>query len=760
MGSKVSRNSGGHATVAAYTHDYLQQQQQQQKNGMTHSADSLPGSSSVSTTASSHQQDTHQTTGSENSIMMDEEMYAALINHANLSAPMHLPPPQRVVYSKIKQCILFEDIHNDEYIMERYSMCLSDPKAMLDTYLNLDNTITKQWDERVKLLEQEQFSSNNDVMTSSFEGVAPPETPMNEQLVQKPSTNAKNMHLFSPQFYELITSAKTTVKNQPILEQGHDPELEEVKQVLNFDIGLSQLSLSTTDGGHNQVIARVFEDLIQGNDDDLKSAQSTPQRLPTSVMITPQSSKPNDEKIQHSAGVTSEKKEVKWRSDIVVTSEPPSITPHKKSNTSLNSPTFDNQHHEHSSSISTPQNALPALSSTTVNTYSTPPPPSSQPHSQQPFHSTPTPKSTLTRSSAVTDIPIINTFEGASAMVGTSNAGVAISNSELVTTTQNSLTGTLTQEDSLRDWWVSNPTLEKSIKIKLIVTDMHHHNKTKQTIRQIISPLLSPSAILPAFGMFHTALVISEFKLEWTDSSLCIPRKLTSQSSFFSADIEEITTANDLEDIVKKISEVICRWNSTMIYSERRRKKKKKKSTLSKSTSLKNYPNTGNCQDFIFDILESIGKKDVLEKLMSSDSPMGQYMRDMRKYGRCSMELKMNHIFRDKFGIKEKVVKFATHKDLDLFVKQLEHIDPDFKHTHKNEWILLKGFDRAFWIRHLAYKDKEELRPLYEKQENVFDMTDLDMSADDSTMMTHQYCEILACPFDDPTKSLSIILKP
>ena len=126
----------------------------------------------------------------------------------------------------------------------------------------------------------------------------------------------------------------------------------------------------------------------------------------------------------------------------------------------------------------------------------------------------------------------------------------------------------------------------------------------------------------------------------------------------------------------------------------------------------------------------------------------------MRKYGRCSMEFKMNEAFREKFGIKEKVKKFASHKELDLFVKHLENTDPDFKHTHKNEWILLKGFDRAFWIRYLAYKDKEELKPLFEKQESVFDLSDLDVQ--DSM---EACCEVLACPFDDPQKTMSIILQ-
>ena len=428
-----------------------------------HSSDSIPS--------------THTTNSSggvsDNSLMMDEEMYAALINHANLNAPSYLPPSQRVVYAKIKNCILFEDIHNDEYIMERYSMCLSDPKAMLDTYLNLDNTITKQWDERVKLLEQEYEESNNNAISEN-DAVVP--TPMNNE--QRRVSNAKNLHLFSPQFYDLITSAKTE-KTKERLEI--DQDLEDVKQTLTFDgVGLSQLSLSTEGGNINA----AFEDLIGGD-----SHNSTPQR--------------NNDKLNPPI---SEKKEVKWSNDLV---SDPTITPHKKHSLAMvSSPEFPNStplQDDRSQQLVVTPSSVPLTSTVLSSSIS-----NQQPQyaiATPPIHSSNTPMS-LTRSSAQTDIPKMNTSTNIGGNISTTS-GMAISNSAEVQDSPS-----IGEEDSLREWWMNNPTLEKSIKIKLIVTDMHHHNKTKQTIRQIVSPLLSPSAILPVFGMFHTALVISEFKLE------------------------------------------------------------------------------------------------------------------------------------------------------------------------------------------------------------------------------------------------------
>jgi len=574
MGSKVSRRISRDFGTAVGQLNGLDPNQMTEVSHPSHSADSLPSSTSNST-----QTHTTNPSSSFSTIIIDEELYDCLMRaqeafNDKMEIPSHLPPTQRVAYAKIKNCVLFEDIHSDEYIMERYSLCLSDPQSMLETYLNLDNTITKQWDERMKMLEKENSILNHD-LTSTTDS----ETSQEQKANPSEKKTAQSLHLFSPQFYELISIGTNQKKN--VFEQDTS-DMEDVKKTLSFEqASLSQFTLST-DSMDMVHIPKVFEELTI-DEESSPQQMKTPHKLP-----------------QEQAEKSTTSKEVKW-SEELVTSPPPSFTPQA---TPKRNPITSN---------TVMENGTPTFG-TSVNAAVTTP----QHYS--------TPSNNLTRSSAAADIPanVVNHHN-----LGTSITSGAISSGvEMVSNSHNSL-GSISDEENLRDWWLSNPKLEKSIKIKLIVTDMHHHNKTKQTIRQIISPLLAPGHILPAFGMFHTSLVIGQFKIEWTDSSLCIPRKLSSQSSFLSADIEEITTAHDLEDIVKKLAQVICKWNSTMIYSERRRKKSKNKSKKSGKTSIKKYGNTGNCQDFIFDVLESIGKRDVLENLINSDGPMGQFMRGM-----------------------------------------------------------------------------------------------------------------------------------
>ena len=55
---------------------------------------------------------------------------------------------------------------------------------------------------------------------------------------------------------------------------------------------------------------------------------------------------------------------------------------------------------------------------------------------------------------------------------------------------------------------------------------------------------------------------------------------------------------------------------------------------------------------------------------------------------------------------------FETHRELDLFVKSLLRVDIHFGLNYSQEWILLKSFDRAFWLRYLRSKENEKYAPL------------------------------------------------
>jgi hypothetical protein len=128
----------------------------------------------------------------------------------------------------------------------------------------------------------------------------------------------------------------------------------------------------------------------------------------------------------------------------------------------------------------------------------------------------------------------------------------------------------------------------------------------------------------------------------------------------------------------------------------------------------------------------------------------------MRKQGKCRAEFKMSEDFQSHFGVREKKIKFETHEQLDRFVHSLGEDfygatrDPKWK----DEYILLKSFDRGFWMRHIRKEDDtseagKQCRPLF-REEKVLDL---------SQGFTEKVQLVHACPFDDPRESGSILVQ-
>lgn len=84
---------------------------------------------------------------------------------------------------------------------------------------------------------------------------------------------------------------------------------------------------------------------------------------------------------------------------------------------------------------------------------------------------------------------------------------------------------------------------------------------------------------------------------------------------------------------------------------------------------------------------------------------MAKYLQNLRKKGICKMVYKIPTQVREFIGIKDKEVGFKTHEELDTFVHNLVAKEPLFAEKYPEDWMLLKSWDRAFWLRH--YKDKD-----------------------------------------------------
>ncbi|KAF0979040.1 hypothetical protein FDP41_002110 [Naegleria fowleri] len=259
------------------------------------------------------------------------------------------------------------------------------------------------------------------------------------------------------------------------------------------------------------------------------------------------------------------------------------------------------------------------------------------------------------------------------------------------------------------------------IKIKFIVSEVSH-TKGKRAIRRLLSPVVSAfDDTFPELGMFHSALLIGPWKLEYNNSALVVPRKCVSTASLITADLGSIVLDDSLDVLVSKLADVIIRWNTIMFY--------------------KDHGGTGrygNCQDFVDSVLKAIGvSKDKLYQ-----GPMAEFLKDMRSKGKCDLVFKMDSAFRKKFNRTETEIVFKTHLALDTFVSELMEIDEDFQKNHPLEYNFLKSFDRSFWLKHFRFPDDPNHKPLHKEE------------TDDESMTVQVPC----CPFKDPRETYSLIL--
>eukprot|EP01080_Neovahlkampfia_damariscottae_P008733 gene8733-681_t len=287
--------------------------------------------------------------------------------------------------------------------------------------------------------------------------------------------------------------------------------------------------------------------------------------------------------------------------------------------------------------------------------------------------------------------------------------------------------------------------LKENVKIKIIFIDQLKDDKVLVEMRKFFSPIIS-NVSGSKMGLFHSALMIGPWLLEWNNSALCIPRKCVSTAAFLSADIAEIQTVENLESVRDKLASIIILWNTSMEYDK-----------------LNNKKGRGNCQLFVESVLEAIDVK------INFTGPLAKYLKNMREKGASKLSFQADKEFQKKFQLKLDTVVFENHADLDIFTANLIEIDSDFEKNHKDEFLLLKSFDRAFWMKY--YKKLEQVdkitkqidalkngkfTPLRQKQVDAKiemlkeKMKNLKIEGEKDIAW-----EVNNCPFSDPSKTKS-----
>jgi len=250
----------------------------------------------------------------------------------------------------------------------------------------------------------------------------------------------------------------------------------------------------------------------------------------------------------------------------------------------------------------------------------------------------------------------------------------------------------------------------QKLKIKLVIVEISHTQKEKN-IRSFLSPLASMFGQSPQFGMFHSALVVGPWYLEWSNKSLCIPKKIYSQSALLALDIKSHLESANVDDIIERISECVCRWNAFHNYDRSK----------------------NNCQVFIEDLLVCLG----INPDQYYKGQLGDCLKKMKQFGQTDIKFKVDKELRELCGIHETEITFQSHKQLDDMIEKLDagclkKWKCRYEEKYPDDCALLKSLDRAYWLRHYREKDKVEYQSL-------------------------QVGSKCACPFQDPigTKSFA-----
>ena len=214
-----------------------------------------------------------------------------------------------------------------------------------------------------------------------------------------------------------------------------------------------------------------------------------------------------------------------------------------------------------------------------------------------------------------------------------------------------------------------------------------------------------------------------------------------------------------LESIRDKISDVIVYWNANVEYD-----------AYGKSTK-----GFGNCQEFIESMLHALNMN------IEYTGAVGDFLQNMKKKGSSKLIFPVNQQMKYDFFIRDDEIEFTSHVQLDKFVNSIEEKELDFETTYPNEYLLLKSFDRAFWLKHQRtvedYKKIQTAKKLLEVSKKLTDkekeeklqklnskMTELEKHAKvtkclvsnedeaDAILVQHNHCA-----FSDPFQTKSFI---
>eukprot|EP01080_Neovahlkampfia_damariscottae_P005612 gene5612-9429_t len=227
----------------------------------------------------------------------------------------------------------------------------------------------------------------------------------------------------------------------------------------------------------------------------------------------------------------------------------------------------------------------------------------------------------------------------------------------------------------------------KSIPVRLIFTEIVY-NSSELSLISSLSGLISGIPMTDFNDRrfaFKSALIIGPFYLEFTDTSLCVPKRITSEVQGLFERIQPIATCDlKLSSIVTKLSKLISEWNTKYSFVSVDYSDKKKE---------------GNCISFVEKVLSTLNVK------LKFNGALGNFVREMKEFGDSTASIYPGVEFEKKFNF-HKMQDIFDHLEFDDKISEIFEMEPNVDKKFPHDYLIVQAIDLAFWIRFIFTNDE------------------------------------------------------
>jgi hypothetical protein len=221
-------------------------------------------------------------------------------------------------------------------------------------------------------------------------------------------------------------------------------------------------------------------------------------------------------------------------------------------------------------------------------------------------------------------------------------------------------------------------TKTNSIEFKLILTEINHNavsigmfNSFKGTIETI--PKYDWNTF--SFGKFKCALIAGPWYLEFTETSICVPKRITKKMNSLFTKISPIKIlAGELfEDFSKKIAKILVEWNTLYTYKKEYPDKNQKE---------------GNSFSFVIKILNTFFEDFKFQGVLNS------FMEEIKLNGVTNSSNEMLSLNK---------IKIESHSMLDRMLIEMLKSEDKFRNQNLQDLIVFQAIDISYWFRSLIF---------------------------------------------------------